>query len=234
MSRLFPAYWVSRYPELFCAIANHAGELANAHSREGRHYNRLTGHTLSKDSASAGSWLTPQRGWGIAAGVKGPFTGKGYNLGSIDDPYQGARGRQVGAATGAADRLAQESAGFTRAEPGLTAEGVPLPAVQGVVQTRRDHHDMTAWLLEHEAKENPEHWTVLNLPAIAEPEAIPMQLPQTCKKVQDWRQPSEPLCPHVGEGGGVSRSAGQGIPDQGASTLASAVLTGAEVAQRGN
>jgi hypothetical protein len=70
-----------------------------------------------------------------------------------------------------------------------------LPAAQVVVQTRWDHHDMTAWLLEQEAEENPEHWTVLNLPAIAEPEAISMQIPHTCTKVADWRQPGEPLCP---------------------------------------
>ena len=70
-----------------------------------------------------------------------------------------------------------------------------LPAAQVVVQTRWDHHDMTAWLLEQEAEENPEHWTVLNLPAIAEPESIAMQIPHTCTKVIDWRQPGEPLCP---------------------------------------
>jgi len=64
-----------------------------------------------------------------------------------------------------------------------------------VVQTRWDHHDMTAWLLEQETEENPEHWTVLNLPAIAEPEAISMQIPHTCRKIPDWRQPGEPLCP---------------------------------------
>jgi predicted phage terminase large subunit-like protein len=84
---------------------------------------------------------------------------------------------------------------FTRAEPGLTGDGQLLPAAQVVVQTRWDHHDMTAWLLEQEAEENPEHWTVLNLPAIAEPEAIALPIPSTCTKVIDWRQPGEALCP---------------------------------------
>jgi predicted phage terminase large subunit-like protein len=64
-----------------------------------------------------------------------------------------------------------------------------------VVQTRWDHQDMTAWLLEQESQENPEHWTVLNLPAIAEPISIAMPIPPTCTKVPDWRQPGEPLCP---------------------------------------
>ena len=194
VSRLFPAYWVSRHPELFCAIASYSGELAYAHSREARHYFRLTGHALSKDSAAVGNWLTPQRGGCIAAGVRGPFTGKGYNLGIIDDPYKGPEDAKSALQR---ERLIDwlKSVWFTRAEPGLTAEGTLLPAAQVVVQTRWDNHDMTAWLLEQEAEENPEHWTVLNLPAIAEPEGISMQIPHTCTKVVDWRQPGEPLCP---------------------------------------
>ena len=194
VSRLFPAYWVSRHPELFCAIASYSGELAYAHSREARHYYRITGHALSKDSAAVGNWLTPQRGGCIAAGVRGPFTGKGYNLGIIDDPYKGPEDAKSALQR---ERLIDwlKSVWFTRAEPGLTADGALLPAAQVLVQTRWDHHDMTAWLLEQEAHENPEHWTVLNLPAIAEPEAISMQIPHTCTKVADWRQPGEPLCP---------------------------------------
>ena len=194
VSRLFPAYWVSRHPELFCAIASYSGELAYAHSREARHYYRLTGHVLSKDSAAVGNWLTPQRGGCIAAGVRGPFTGKGYNLGIIDDPYKGPEDAKSALQR---ERLIDwlKSVWFTRAEPGLTAEGALLPAAQVVVQTRWDHHDMTAWLLEQETEENPEHWTVLNLPAIAEPISIAMPIPPTCTRVPDWRQPGEPLCP---------------------------------------
>jgi hypothetical protein len=89
VSKLFPAYWVSRYPSRFCAIASYSAELAYAHSREARHYYRTCGHPLSKDSTAVGNWLTPERGGCIAAGVRGPFTGKGYALGIIDDPYKG-------------------------------------------------------------------------------------------------------------------------------------------------
>ncbi len=194
VSRLFPAYWVSRHPQLFCAIASYSAELAYAHSREARHYYRSTGHALSKDSAAVGNWLTPQRGGCIAAGVRGPFTGKGYNLGIIDDPYKGPEDAKSALQR---ERLIDwlKSVWFTRAEPGFTAEGALLPAAQVVVQTRWDHHDMTAWLLAQETEEHPEHWTVLNLPAIAEPISIAMPIPPTCTRVPDWRQPGEPLCP---------------------------------------
>jgi len=141
-----------------------------------------------------GNWLTPQRGGCIAAGVRGPFTGKGYNLGIIDDPYKGPEDAKSALQR---ERLIDwlKSVWFTRAEPGLTAEGALLPAAQVVVQTRWDHHDLTAWLLEQESQENPEHWTVLNLPAIAEPISIAMPIPPTCTRIPDWRQPGEPLCP---------------------------------------
>jgi predicted phage terminase large subunit-like protein len=194
VSRLFPAYWVSRHPQLFCAIASYSAELAYAHSREARHYYRITGHALSKDSAAVGNWLTPQRGGCIAAGVRGPFTGKGYNLGIIDDPYKGPEDAKSALQR---ERLIDwlKSVWFTRAEPGQSCDGLWLPAAQVVVQTRWDHQDMTAWLLEQESQENPEHWTVLNLPAIAEPISIAMPIPPTCTRVPDWRQPGEALCP---------------------------------------
>ena len=194
VSRLFPAYWVSRHPQLFCAIASYSAELAYAHSREARHYYRITGHALSKDSAAVGNWLTPQRGGCIAAGVRGPFTGKGYNLGIIDDPYKGPEDAKSSLQR---ERLIDwlKSVWFTRAEPGQSANGAWLPAAQVVVQTRWDHHDMTAWLLAQETEEHPEHWTVLNLPAISEPISIAMPIPPTCTRVPDWRQPGEALCP---------------------------------------
>ena len=199
VSRLFPAYWVSQHPQLFCAIASYSAELAYAHSREARHYYRLTGHALSKDSAAVGNWLTPQRGGCIAAGVRGPFTGKGYNLGIIDDPYKGPEDAKSALQR---ERLIDwlKSVWFTRAEPGQSSDGQWLPAAQVVVQTRWDHQDMIAWLLAqegqgHEGGENPEHWTVLNLPAIAEPISIAMPIPPTCTRVPDWRQPGEALCP---------------------------------------
>ena len=91
ISKLFLAYFVYRHPHLFAAVASYSGELAYAHSREARHFYRVTGNLLSKDSAAVGNWLTPQRGGCIAAGVDGPFTGKGYSLGVIDDPLQGPR-----------------------------------------------------------------------------------------------------------------------------------------------
>ena len=198
VSKLFPAYFIQRHPQLFAAIASYSAELAYAHSREARHYYRLTGNMLSKDSAAVGNWLTPQRGGCIAAGVRGPFTGKGYSLGIIDDPYKGPEDAKSALQR---ERLIDwlRSVWLTRAEPAEVEDdkGVLRPnlSAQVIVLTRWDHQDVVAWLMEQERGEAPQHWQVLDLPAIAEPPEDRPTFPPTCTLVPDWRKPGEALCP---------------------------------------
>ncbi len=191
VSKLFPAYWVSRYPTRFCAIASYSAELAYAHSREARHYYRAVGHPLSKDSTAVGNWLTPERGGCIAAGVRGPFTGKGYALGIIDDPYKGPEDAN---SAGQRQKLIEwfQSVWLTRAEPGVNGSA---GAAQVVVLTRWHQDDLIGWLLEQESGDAPQQWQVLNLPAIAEPPQLQIKFPASCTIEPDWRQPGEPLCP---------------------------------------
>jgi hypothetical protein len=198
VSKLFPAYFIYRHPHLFAAIASYSGELAYAHSREARHFYRVTGNPLSKDSAAVGNWLTPERGGCIAAGVDGPFTGKGYSLGIIDDPYKGpadagsARVRQ---------RLVEwiKAVWFLRAEPQFIDAGQGALqrnlSAQVIVLTRWDHEDLIGWLLQEEAGDAPHSWHLLNLPAIAEHPADRQTFPPTCTVEPDWRRAGEALCP---------------------------------------
>ena len=203
VSKLFPAYWISRYPSRFCAIASYSAELAYAHSREARHYYVTANHQLSKDSTAVGNWLTPDRGGCIAAGVRGPFTGKGYALGIIDDPYKGPE--DAGSAAQRKKLIEWfQSVWLTRAEPGITpgvspkgaAPGLTSPsgasAAQVVVLTRWHQDDLIGWLMEQENGDAPQHWHVLNLPAICEAQPV---FPATVTVIPDWRQPGEALCP---------------------------------------
>ena len=196
VSKLFPAYWVSRYPQRFCAIASYSAELAYAHSREARHYYRSVGHALSRDSTAVGNWLTPERGGCIAAGVRGPFTGKGYALGIIDDPYKGPEDAN---SAGQRQKLIEwfQSGWLTRAEPapgGPSQRGV-AGAAQVVVLTRWHQDDLIGWLMHQEAGDAPQHWHVLNLSAIAEPPEQQLQFPATCTLEPDWRRRGAALCP---------------------------------------
>jgi predicted phage terminase large subunit-like protein len=130
--------------------------------------------------------------------VDGPFTGKGYSLGIIDDPYKGP-------GDAASPALRQKlidwlrSVWLTRAEPAsvLGPDGREHPnlSAQVVVLTRWDHQDVIGWLLEQELSEAPQHWTVLDLPAIADDPAERPKLPPTCTLIPDWRQAGEALCP---------------------------------------
>jgi predicted phage terminase large subunit-like protein len=208
VSKLFPAYWISRYPSRFCAIASYSAELAYAHSREARHYYVSANHQLSKDSTSVGNWLTPDRGGCIAAGVRGPFTGKGYALGIIDDPYKGPE--DAGSAAQRKKLIEWfQSVWLTRAEPGAApgvsprgaAPGVTSPnaaspsgvsAAQVVVLTRWHQDDLIGWLLEQENGDAPQYWHVLNLPAICEAQPV---FPATVTVIPDWRRSGEALCP---------------------------------------
>jgi len=65
-----------------------------------------------------------------------------------------------------------------------------------VILTRWHEADLAGWLLQRETwedNETPEHWHVVNFPAIAEETAI--KIPPTCTLEQDWRSPGDPLCP---------------------------------------
>ena len=198
ISKLFPAYFVYRHPHLFAAIASYSGELAYAHSREARHFYRASGSLLSRDSAAVGNWLTPQRGGCIAAGVNGPFTGKGYSLGILDDPYKGPA--DAGSPR-VRERLMEwlRAVWFTRAEPESIEAGDGARqrnlSAQILVLTRWDHEDVVASLLLDEAGEAPQRWHIVDLPAIAQPPAERQSFPPTCSVHPDWRQPGEPLCP---------------------------------------
>ena len=205
VSKLFPAYWISRYPSRFCAIASYSAELAYAHSREARHYYVSANHQLSKDSTAVGNWLTPDRGGCIAAGVRGPFTGKGYALGIIDDPYKGPE--DAGSAAQRKKLIEWfQSVWLTRAEPGITPAATPGvshkgagagasgngSAAQVVVLTRWHQDDLIGWLMEQENGDAPQHWHVLNLPAICEAQPV---FPATVTVIPDWRRIGEALCP---------------------------------------
>ncbi|MGB5135407.1 MAG: terminase [Prochlorococcaceae cyanobacterium] len=198
ISKLFLAYFVYRHPQLFAAVASYSGELAYAHSREARHFYRATGNPLSKDSAAVGNWLTPLRGGCIAAGVDGPFNGKGYSLGIIDDPYKGPH--DAGSPRVRA-RIVEwlRSVWFLRAEPSFIDAGEGALqrnlSAQVIVLTRWDEEDMVGWLLQQELEEAPQHWHVLDLPAIAEHPQDRPQYPPTVTVEPDWRQPGEALCP---------------------------------------
>ncbi len=181
VSRLFTAYYLYRHPERFVGLASYGADLAYTLSRAARDNFVKAGGQLSKAAKAVKQWLTAVGGGLWAAGVGGPATGKGFHLGVIDDPIKDAE-------EAASDKIRQRNKDWlssvfqTREEPG----GAII-----VLQTRWHEDDLSGYLLSMEADE-PEHWHIVNMPAIAE--AMP-PFPPTCTVHPDWRQEGEALCP---------------------------------------
>jgi predicted phage terminase large subunit-like protein len=181
VSRLFTAYYLYRHPERFVGLASYGADLAYTLSRAARDNFVKAGGQLSKAAKAVKQWLTTAGGGFWAAGVGGPATGKGFHLGVIDDPVKDAQE----AASEAIRRRNKDwfdSVFATREEPG---------GALVVLQTRWHEDDLSGYLLSLEADE-PEHWHIVNMPAIAEE---PQRFPPTCTVHPDWRERGQALCP---------------------------------------
>lgn len=183
VSRMFPSYWLHRYPEQFVGLNSYAAELAYTLSRAARENFLKGGGDLRDDASAVKHWETLFGGGLWAAGVGGPITGKGFGLGGIDDPIKNAEE--------AASQIIREkqwewygSTFYTREEPG----GAIL-----LTLTRWNQDDLAGRLLEDEGGEDPERWHIVCFEAIKE-EGTP-EVPTTCTLEPDWREPGEALCP---------------------------------------
>src|SRR5205085_6437129 len=129
---------------------------------------KLYGIRLREDSRAANRWDIEQmfgrqwvrtNGGMFTAGVGGPFTGKGAHLLIIDDPVKNAEESLSLTQRQKADDWYRAVA-RTRLEPG----GVIIP-----IMTRWHERDL-AGVLQDEQDKGGEQWTVLRLPALAEPD----------------------------------------------------------------
>lgn len=185
VSRLFSAYYLLRHPDRWVGLNSYAAELAYSLSRAARSVYRDAGGGVRPDSSAVHHWETESGGGMWAAGVGGPITGKGYDLGIIDDPLKNAEDA-ASAIVREKQRDWYTSTFSTREEPN---------GAQVVIQTRWHEEDLAGVLLTAErTAEHPEGWRILCLPAIAE-EPEPDRWPTSCETVADWREVGAPLCP---------------------------------------
>lgn len=182
VSRLFPAYYLYRHPDQWVALTSYGAELAYSLSRNARdNYTRLGGR-LKDDAAAVKHWETGQGGGLWAAGIGGPASGKGFNLGIIDDPIKDAS-----EAFSAVIRRRNEdwfnSVFWTRREP--------VNAVV-IIHTRWGKNDLAGYILKTENDE-PEHWHIVHHEAIRDDWRL--NYPGTCTIEPDDRQTGEALAP---------------------------------------
>lgn len=159
---LFLAWFIGRHPDLNVMHVSYGAALSNDFGSRIRNtlsdprYLRLFPHArLRTDSRAMNRFSTIAQGNYFGLGYGGPVTGRGANILVIDDPIKSMAEAQS-AAHRQTLRSYYESTLYTRLEPGARVV---------LIATRWHEEDLSGWL----QRESEDKWTVITLPAIAEP-----------------------------------------------------------------
>jgi predicted phage terminase large subunit-like protein len=151
----YPVWRLERDPSLKIIIGAYNQILANKFSRKARRIaeQRIA---LAHDRAAVEDWETTGGGGVRAVGVSGGITGQGGNLIVIDDPV---KSRDEAESLAYRDRVWDWYTDdlYTRLEPGGSII---------LIMTRWHDDDLAGRIL---ASDTASDWTVVNLPALAEP-----------------------------------------------------------------
>lgn len=92
VSRYLPAFFIGNHPDDDIMIVTYSGALSSGFTRFSREvvktkeYERVFNHSVSKTSAANNNWqLDDGIGTVIGSGIQSGITGRGYNLGILDD-----------------------------------------------------------------------------------------------------------------------------------------------------
>lgn len=180
VSLRFPCWYLGRHPEDAIVQAGYAESIALTHSRKARdifistemqrifpavHHRpeRAGQEVIIPERQAAHEWGTKQGGSYYAVGIGGGLTGRGFNLGIIDDPVKDSEEAE--------SKTIREKVWDwyttvyrTRAQP---------DAAIIIVMTRWHEEDLVGKLLR-QAKEDPtaDQWEVLHFKAVNEGEAL--------------------------------------------------------------
>lgn len=159
-SKYFPAWFLGNNPDKRIILTSYEADFAAQWGYKARNIMseygpKLFGQSVSGNSSARDRWdIAGHTGGMSTAGVGGPITGKGADLLIIDDPVKNAEEAQSKTYR---DKAAEwyKSTAYTRLEPG----GAVI-----IIQTRWHEDDLSGRLL----KEEPDKWTVIRFPALAE------------------------------------------------------------------
>jgi predicted phage terminase large subunit-like protein len=202
-----PAYWLGRRPDDPVIISSYGASLARSKSRQAREivgspeYRALFGDIrISSDSHAIAHWQLGGgfRGGVLAVGVGGPITGHGAMLGIIDDPLKNWEEAQSAL-------LRQRKWEWYRATFRTRIwEGGAIV----IICTRWHEDDLVGRLLAASGGADSSDgsgqaalpWTVLRLPALAEPQEVRDDNDRRCGLPDGQPDPlgrpsREPLCP---------------------------------------
>lgn len=192
-SRLLPAEFLRRSPELWCGLASYGASLAWDLSAEARNNFQADGGRLLRHTKAKKHWRTAERGGMWAAGVGGPMLGFGYHLGIVDDPTDPEKASSPTYQARFESWWAEKF--LSRQEPGASIV---------FVMQRLGPDDPVDFLfrreLGEETDEAPEHWHVVACEEMKSDAPLgrwhgPRGLPETCTIEPDPRESGEILAP---------------------------------------
>lgn len=161
-SRVFPLWYLRRRPTHRLAVGTYGQALGNSHSRWIRNTidrNPSLGLRLAGDSKAVDDWeLAHSEGGLVARGIGAGITGRGANGIVIDDPV---KNREEAESQTMRDKTWDWWTDDLSTRLTKTDELEPWVLL---MMTRWHEDDLAGRLLSRE----PEHWTVLTLPALAE------------------------------------------------------------------
>jgi len=189
-----PAYWLAHRPDDPVILCSYAASLAYAKSREARGLVESPAFgtlfpdvTTDRSSRAVDYWrIQARRGGVLAAGVGGPITGHGAQLGLIDDPFENWKQAQSLTVRNTVWDWYRMTFRTRVWEGGAIV----------LIMTRWHEDDLAGRLLQQDA----DAWHVLRLPALAETQdqrdeqharmGLPVGLGDPL-----GREPGEALCP---------------------------------------
>ena len=184
-SLYLPAWYLNRFPERRVILTSYGDDYAAEWGRKVRDLIQIHGSKLhvriNDASKAADRWDIDGHAGGLkTAGVGGQITGRGANLFIIDDPVKSAEDAASGVLRDKNWEWWQRTAS-TRLQP-VTKNGrrIQDPSML-LIQTRWHEDDLAGRFLLNE----PDKWTVINLPALAEEDDLLGRTPGTA------------LCPEI-------------------------------------
>jgi predicted phage terminase large subunit-like protein len=182
-SRYFTAWYLGTFPDKRVAFCSYAGNYARSWGLKTRRVieakgQELFGISCASDSHKADDFsIAGKEGGMITAGVDGSLTGRGADLGIVDDPIKNHA---------EAFSLAHKNKIWDWWDSTFGSR-IHEGAKKVVIATRWAEDDLTGRLLELK-KKGLEHWTVVNLPALAEEDESLFGF---------TRKKGEALCPEI-------------------------------------
>jgi predicted phage terminase large subunit-like protein len=172
-SIILPSHYLGRFPGREVMQAGHSDELSRDFGRETKNLTAtpeyqdvFPGFTLATDVRAAGRWRTTAGGGYFATGLTGGIAGKGFHLGSIDDPLSEQNARS---------KIEQKKAFAWYGSGFYTRQALDVSAIVAT-GTRWDKGDLFGQLLakSNSDDEFADDWTVLKIPAVIDADTAEM------------------------------------------------------------